>query len=87
MKINKFQIISSIALAGIGFYLTQKGFKDTVDVLKSQELNMLDASIAGAEMAISAVLFRNVIKKFKSSFGDDEDLLIREEKIIPKRKM
>jgi hypothetical protein len=87
MKIEKFQIISSIALAGIGFYLTQKGFKDTVDVLKSNELNMLDASIAGAEMAISAVLFNNAIKKFRSSFNKEEDLLIREEKLIPKRKM
>ena len=87
MKIEKFQIISSIALAGIGFYLTQKGFKDTVDVLKSNELNMLDASIAGAEMAISAVLFNNAIKKFRSSFNKEEDLLIREEKLINKRKM
>ncbi len=86
MKTEKFQIISSIALASVGVFLTQKGFRDTVEVLSSNNFNLLNASIAGAEMAISAVLFNNSIKGFKSSLKIEEDILVREEKITPKRK-
>lgn len=86
MKIEKFKIISSIALAGIGVYLSQKGFHDMIEVLKTSDLNLLGAGMAGGEMAVSAVLFNQSINLMKNSMTKESDISLEVEKLAKSRK-
>ncbi len=74
MKNIKFNIIGSVALAGVGAYVASRGFKDAIEVTKMNELNVLATSWAAAQLATSTVLFKKSIQNLRHLFKEDNAL-------------
>lgn len=85
MKNNKFNIIGSVALAGLGAYVASRGFKDAIEVSKLTELNLLAAGWTAVELATSTVLFQKSIKNLRQIFNEESVSDLKDSKTKQKR--